>query len=413
MSTVLPFKGLRPKSVFASRIASPPYDVLSSAEARTLVKENRLSFLRVNKPEVDFPPEQSAYTDEVYNSGKKVLESMISAGQLVKDNKPGFYLYQLSWQAKSQTGLVCLCSVDEYEKDLIKKHELTRPQKVNDRADHMVALNAQVGPVMMTLKPNQAINRLFDKLTESGAEIDFEADDFVRHRIWVISDDESIGNLKAAFEPVDFLYIADGHHRSESAAEVRRRLKKKNSAHNGSEPYNYFLSVIFPSDQMRTLSYNRVVTDLGELSLEELLKNAEENFIIEKSDRPFEPQANTDFGIYSHGKWYKLTVRDKVFDADSVTASIGTAILENCFLKTYLKIEDVRKDPRIDFVGGIRGLRELERLVDSGKFEIAFSVSAVTVGQLLEVADANQIMPPKSTWFEPKLRSGLLSHTFD
>lgn len=413
MSTVLPFKGLRPKSDFASQIAAPPYDVLSSAEARTLVKENRLSFLRVNKPEVDFPPEQLAYTNEVYNSGKKVLESMISAGQLVKDNKPGFYLYQLDWLAKSQTGLVCLCSINEYENGFIKKHELTHPQKVNDRADHMLALNAQVGPVMMTLKPNQEINRLFDKLTEGGTEIDFEADDSVRHRIWVISDDESIGQLKAAFEPVDFLYIADGHHRSESAAEVRRRLKEQNPAHNGSESYNYFLSVIFPSDQMRILSYNRVVTDLGELSLEGLLKKALENFIIEKSDSPFEPLTNTKFGIYSHGKWYKLTARDKVFDANSVTASIGSAILENCFLKTYLKIEDVREDPRIDFVGGIRGLAELERLVDSGKFEIAFSVSAVTVGQLLEVADANQIMPPKSTWFEPKLRSGLLSHTFD
>jgi len=413
MSTVLPFKGLRPKSDFASRIAAPPYDVLSSDEARTLVKENRLSFLRVNKPEVDFPPEQSPYTHEVYNSGKKVLESMISEGQLVKDNKPGFYLYQLSWLAKSQTGLVCVCSVDEYESGFIKKHELTRPQKVNDRADHMVVLNAQVGPVMMTLKPNQKINRLFDRLTENGAEIDFEAVDSVRHRIWVISDDESIGKLKASFESVDFLYIADGHHRSESAAEVRRRLKEQNPSHNGSEPYNYFLSVIFPSDQMRILSYNRVVTDLGELSLEELLKKAEENFMIEKSDSPFEPLINTDFGIYSHGKWYKLTAREGIFDANSATDSIGSAILESRFLKTYLKIEDVRKDPRIDFVGGIRGLRELEWLVDSGKFEIAFSVSAVTVGQLLEVADANQIMPPKSTWFEPKLRSGLLCHTFD
>ncbi len=413
MSTVLPFKGLRPKSDLASQIASPPYDVLSSAEARALVKENRLSFLRVNKPEVDFPPEQSAYSEEVYNSGKKILENMISAGQLVKDNQPAFYLYQLSWLGKSQTGLVCLCSVDEYENGFIKKHELTRPQKVNDRADHMLALNTQVGPVMMTLKPNQEINRLFDKLTESVPEIDFEADDSVRHRIWVVSDADSIGSLKEAFEAVDFLYIADGHHRSESAAEVRRRLKEQNSSHHGSEPYNYFLSVIFPSDQMRILSYNRVVTDLGRLSLEELLENALENFIIEKSERPFEPLTNTEFGIYSQGKWYKLTVRDKVFDASSVTASIGSAILENCFLKTYLKIDDVRKDPRIEFVGGIRGLGELERLVDSGKFAIAFSVSAVTVGQLLKVADANQIMPPKSTWFEPKLRSGLLSHTFD
>ncbi len=413
MSTVLPFKGLRPKSEFAARIASPPYDVLSSSEARAVVKENRLSFLRVNKPEVDFPPEQSAYTYEVYNSGKKVLDSMISKGQLVKDNKPSFYLYQLSWRAKSQTGLVCVCPVDEYENGSIKKHELTHPQKVSDRADHMVALNAQVGPVMMTLKPNQEITRLFDLLTESRADIDFEADDSVRHRIWAISDDESIGKLKAAFEPVDFLYIADGHHRSESAFEVRRRLKEKNAAHNGSEPYNYFLVVIFPSDQMRILSYNRVVTDLGELSFEELLKKAEQNFIIEKSDTPFEPLTKTDFGIYSGGQWYKLSARDGIFDSGNPSAAIGSAILESSFLKPYLQIEDVRENSRIEFVGGIRGLGDLERLVDSGKFAIAFSVSAVTVGQLLQVADANQIMPPKSTWFEPKLRSGLLSHTFD
>jgi len=245
------------------------------------------------------------------------------------------------------------------------------------------------------------------------ADIDFEADDFVRHIIWAISDDESIGKLKAAFETVDFLYIADGHHRSESALEVRRRLKKQNPSHNGSEPYNYFLSVIFPSDQMRILSYNRVVTDLGQLSLEELLKKAEENFIIEKSETSLEPQNNTDFGIYSRGQWYKLTARDGTFDTSNPSASIGSAILESCFLKTYLKIKDVQKDSRIEFVGGIRELGELERLVDSGRFEIAFSVSPVTVGQLLQVADANQIMPPKSTWFEPKLRSGLLSHTFD
>ena len=413
MSTVLPFKGLRPKSEFASRIASPPYDVLSSAEARAMAKENRMSFLRVNKPEVNFPPEQSACAHEVYDSGKKALDSMISAGKLVKDNKPCFYLYRLSWREKSQTGLVCVCPVDKYEKGFIKKHELTSPQKVNDRADHMIALNAQVGPVMMTLKPNQEITRLFDNLTKSRAEIDFEADDSVRHRIWVISGDESIGKLKAAFKPVDFLYIADGHHRSESASEVRCRLKERNAAHNGSEPYNYFLAVIFPSDQMRILSYNRVVTDLGGLSFEKLLEKAEENFIIKKSETPFEPQTHTEFGVYFGSQWYKLTARDGIFDSSSPRASIGSAILESSFLKTYLQIEDVRNDSRIEFVGGIRGLGELEQLVDSGKFEIAFSVSAVTVGQLLQVADANQMMPPKSTWFEPKLRSGLLSHTFN
>ncbi len=412
MSTIRPFRGLRPRPELAVKIAAPPYDVLSSDEARERVKDNPISFLRVNKPEVDFPPDTPIYSKEVYEQGKKNFETLVSSGQMVQDKKPSFYLHELTWRGKTQIGLVATLSIDEYESGVIKRHEHTRPDKVNDRAQHMLALGAQVGPVMLGFRTQDEIIRLFEKLSSGQPDTEFESDE-VRHRVWVIDDADAIKNLESAFAQVPNLYIADGHHRSESAAEVRRRMRAANPNHTGRESYNFFLGVIFPSTQMRIMPYYRVISDFNGSKLDSLFNQARGNFDFSESKIPMEPETNNVFGIYADGKWYKLEAKKGTFDAASPTGSIGSAILENTFLKPYLGITDVRKDSRIDFVGGVRGLGELERLVDSGKYKMAFSVHPVTIDQLLKVADAGEIMPPKSTWFEPKLKSGLIVHLLE
>lgn len=409
---VMPFRGLRPKPELADKIIAPPYDVLTSDEARQKVKDNPLSFLRVNKPEVDFPPNSSPYAKDVYERGSHNLRALISSRQMVQDEEFCFYLYQLTWQGKSQTGLVTLCSVDEYESGVIRKHELTRPDKVSDRADHIVALKAQVGPVMMAFRPEPEINTLFEKLTSVEPEIKVTSDD-VEHKLWVIQNDANVKELQTLFASVPHLYIADGHHRSESAAEVRRRMKEANPKHTGKESYNFFLGVIFPGDQMRILPYNRVISDFNGNKLESLLERAKSSFEYSASDKSVQPESISSFGLYSEGKWYSLNAKQSSFDPASPTASIGSAILEKSFFGQVLGITDVRSDKRVDFVGGIKGLTELERLVDSGKYKMAFSVFPVTVEQLFAVADAGEIMPPKSTWFEPKLKSGMVVHLFD
>lgn len=412
MSTVRPFQGLRPRPELAGKIAAPPYDVLSSDEARVRVKDNPISFLRVNKPEVDFPPDTSIYSKEVYERGKKNFEALITGGHLIQDKKPCLYLHELTWRGKSQIGLVATLSIDEYESGVIKRHEQTRPDKVNDRAEHMLALSAQVGPVMLAFRSQEDIVKLFEKLSSGSPNTEFESDG-VQHRVWVIDDPNEIKKLETAFAQVPNLYIADGHHRSESAAEVRRKMRAANPNHTGRESYNYFLGVIFPSTQMRIMPYYRVISDFNGSKLDDILNQARGNFTFSESKNPLEPESNNIFGVYAEGKWYKLEAKNETFDTASPTGSIGSAILEKTFLKPYLGITDVRKDSRIDFVGGIRGLAELERLVDSGKYKMAFSIYPVTIDQLLKVADAGEIMPPKSTWFEPKLKSGLIVHLFE
>ncbi len=412
MSIVRPFQGLRPRPELAGQIAAPPYDVLTSDEARERVKNNAISFLRVNKPEVDFPPDSPAGSKEVYAQGEKNLETLMNSGRMVQDTKPGFYLHELTWQGQSQTGLVALCSLDEYESGLIKKHERTRPDKVNDRAEHMMTLRAQVGPVMLAFRTQSEIVKQFEELSSAAVDTEFESEG-VRHKVWVVDDAKAITKLQSAFLKVPHLYIADGHHRSESAAEVRRRMKVINPKHSGRESYNYFLSVMFPSSQMRIMPYYRIVSDFNGRQLETVFSRAKANFEMCESGQAIQPEANNIFGLYSEGKWYQLQAKPGTFDAASPTGSIGSAILEETFLKPLLGIEDVRQDCRLEFVGGIKGLKELERLVDSGKYKMAFSVCPVTIEQLLKVADSGQIMPPKSTWFEPKLKSGLIIHLFE
>lgn len=408
MSIIRPFRGLRPQPDKAVRVAAPPYDVLSSDEARELVKENQDSFLRVNKSEVDFPPEESIYGEKVYQKGKENLNRLISEKIMIRDESPCFYLYRLTMNNKSQTGIVALTSVDEYDRGLIKKHEHTRPVKVNDRADHIMTLEAQVGPVFSIFRNNPELKTLFKNLTAGTPDVDFTADDNVRHELWVINEPAEIDKLVAGFASLPALYIADGHHRSEAASEVCRRMKEKNEKHTGEELYNYFLNVIFPDDELYIMSYNRVVSEMDGLSIEDLIEKAGDKFEIEKSDSPINPESSHIIGVYADHQWYKFKIKPGTYDADDPTESIDSAILTKNFLAPHLGIENLRTDDRIDFVGGIRGIKELIKLVDSDKYKLAFALYPVSVEQLLAVADANQVMPPKSTWFEPKLRSGMV-----
>ncbi len=407
MATVKPFRALRPKPEFAKEVAAPPYDVLSAGEAREIVKHNPNSFLRVNKAELEFDNGADPYSAEVYRRGKENLWDLESRGLMIRDPRPCFYLYRLTMGEVCQTGLVALTSVAEYDKEIIKKHEHTRPEKVSDRANHIACLNAQVGPVFLTYRASAQINEIFAELTGTNPEIDFTADDGVRHEFWVIESADSLDEIQAAFGKIPHLYIADGHHRSEAASEVCRRKRIANPRHNGSESYNYFLTVIFPDAELKILPYNRVVRDLNGLSARDLLDRAGEWFEVESLTEALAPEIPRTFGIYLGGRWFRLTSRDGSFDPDDPTGSIDAAILQSNFIDPLLGIKDPKTDTRIKFIGGIRGTAELEKLVDSGEFAIAFSLCPTTISQLLEVADAGQVMPPKSTWFEPKLRSGM------
>lgn len=408
MAIVRPFRGLRPRPDIAAEVASPPYDVLSSDEARELAKNNPNSFLRINKAEIDFPSGVDPYSEEVYRRGKENLTRLADEGIMIRDDSPCFYLYRLTWQGQSQTGLVCLTSVAEYDAGKIKKHEHTRPEKVNDRANHIESLEAQVGPVFSTFRHDQKIDDLFKKITSSAATTKFDAQDGVRHELWVVSDKNEVNEITAAFARLDCLYIADGHHRSQSASEVCHRFAKKSPNHTGDEIYNYFLDVLFADKELRILPYNRVVKNLKGLTPDQFFDKAREAFDVSPADDSAEPDKPHRFRMYCGGKWYSLIAKDGSFDPSHPTKSIDASILADNLLAPVLGITDPKTDKRIDFVGGIRGVEELVRLVDSGEYEAAFALYPTSIQQLLSVADAGEVMPPKSTWFEPKLRSGMV-----
>jgi uncharacterized protein (DUF1015 family) len=392
----------------AREVASPPYDVLSSAEAREIAKSNPNTFLRVNKAEIDFDAGVNPYGEEVYRRGKDNLQRLIADGIMVRDERNGFYLYRLTWQGQSQTGLITLASVAEYDAGKIKKHEHTRPEKVNDRADHITFLEAQVGPVFSTFRHDDTIAGIFEAVAATPPTVKFDADDEVTHELWVIDDATTVDKLVAAFAKLDCLYIADGHHRSQSASEVCSRDKKSNPNHTGEEPYNFFLNVLFADSELRILAYNRVVKELNGLSVDEIMKRSSEHFDITPTDTEVVPESPHVFGVYADGKWYRLESKAGSFDAAHPTKSIDASILADNLIAPLFGITDPKTDKRIDFVGGIRGNAELVKLVDSGKYKIAFSLYPTSIAQLLGVADAGLVMPPKSTWFEPKLRSGMV-----
>ncbi len=413
MAIVEPFKGLRPRKGFAEKVASPPYDVLNSSEAREMVKDKRYSFLHVVKPEVDLEPSVDLYDDRVYRKGAENLKRLIGEGVLEQDELECFYIYRQLMGEHEQTGLVAVASVDEYEEGKIKKHENTRIEKEIDRSKHINALNAQAGPVFLTYRATEEIDKLMNTLTRNEPVYDFTSEDSIRHTFFVVKDRESINAIRNAFAKLDCLYVADGHHRSASASRVRNERRKDSREFTGKEECNFFLSVIFPDKQMYIMDYNRVVSSLNSCTEEEFLKKVGEKFIVAeyalKGD-PFKPQEKRNFGMYLHGKWYQLKVKEGMFDKEDPVFSLDVSILQENLLKVVLGIENPRTDKRIAFVGGIRGLGELERLVDSGEFVVAFSMFPTTIRQLMAIADAGKVMPPKSTWFEPKLRSGLITH---
>lgn len=407
------FKALRPKKGLEKQVASPPYDVLSSEEAREMAQGNPYSFLHVIKPEIDLPPGTDLYAPEVYQKARENMEKFIQEGILIQEDKPRLYIYRQVMQGREQYGIVGCVSAEEYEKDLIKKHELTRKAKEEDRVKHIEATNAHAGPVFLTYKARENIDKLVAQEAAKEPLYDFVADDGVRHTVWVI-DDEVAEKIIEEFSKVDCLYVADGHHRSASGTIVAQRRKAANPHHTGEEEYNYFLAVLFPHNQLKIMDYNRVVKDLNGHSSEELFQFLEEIFTVEEiGETPYRPQKKGEVGMYYNGQWYKLTFKPEKIDKDDPVNSLDTALLQNLVLRPFFGIDDPRTSDRIDFVGGIRGLEELKKRVDSGQYKVAFALYPTSIEELMRIADAGQVMPPKSTWFEPKLRSGLLIHRLD
>ena len=405
MVTISPFKALRPAAELAKQVASRPYDVLNSKEAKTEAQGNNVSFLHITKSEIDLPETTDIHAPEVYDKAKENLDAFLSRNILFRENKACYYIYELQMGGKSQTGLVCGSSVDDYENGLIKKHEFTRPEKELDRINHIKTTGAQTGNVFLAYRNVAEIDELINKWKEKSPVYNFTADDEIQHTIWIVNDDDTIERISNLFkEKVPCTYIADGHHRAASAAKVRATLGS--SAPEGA---NIFLTTLFPSDQLHIMDYNRVVTDLNGLSNEDFLSAVKNNFSIEKAGKAFSPAILHQVGMYLNGQWYRLTAHENSYSNDPIGV-LDISILQNNLLNPVLNIKDQRTDKRIDFIGGIRGLHELEKRVNSDEMAVAFSLHPVTIQQLFDIADSGNVMPPKSTWFEPKLRDGLLTH---
>jgi uncharacterized protein (DUF1015 family) len=412
MAIIKPFRALRPKEELAAQLASKPYDVLNSTEAREEAKDNQYSFLHVTKSEIDLPENTDVHSPEVYKKANENLQRFIDEGILTKEEKPGYYIYQLIMPARpeeggggrSQTGLVCLSSVQDYFDDVIKKHEFTRPEKEKDRIDHMLAINAQTGNVFLAYRDVMELNALISGWKTTNKPVyDFKANDGVQHSVWIIDREIVINSITRLFETkVPNTYIADGHHRAASAARVSNQLPLNEEA-------KYFLTTIFPSSQLAILDYNRVVKDLNDMDKEDFISALQEDFYITQSPVPVKPSQLHEFGMYLDSQWYILGARKGTFKNDPIGV-LDVTILSDNILKKLLDIKDQRTDKRIDFVGGIRGLKELEDRVNKGEMTVAFSLYPVTIQQLFDIADSGNVMPPKSTWFEPKLRDGLLTH---
>ncbi|HBH35983.1 MAG TPA: DUF1015 domain-containing protein [Gammaproteobacteria bacterium] len=412
MSLIKPFTGLRPAAGRAADVVAPPYDVMNTTEAREMAEGRPWSFLHISRPEIDLPEGTDPYAPEVYAKARENLDRMIAEGVLGRDPKESYYAYRLTMGDHVQTGVVAAASVEAYDNNRVKKHEFTRPVKEDDRVRQIEALNAQTGPVFLVYRANQVVDSLLAEVSARPADVDVTARDDVRHEMWVIDDDDKVATVTQAFDAMQAIYVADGHHRSAAGSRVGASSREANPDHQGNESYNYFLSVIFPHDQMQILDYNRVVKDLNGMDNETFLQRVAENFTVEKSDVAVKPAATAGFGMYLDGQWYKLTLDQKKIPDDPV-ASLDISLLADNLIDPILGISDQRTDNRIDFVGGIRGLDGLEKRVDSGEMAVAFSLYATTMEALMAVADAGEVMPPKSTWFEPKLADGLVSHVLD
>lgn len=409
------FKGFRPKAEFAARIASRPYDVLNSEEARNEVVDNPYSFLRVVKPEVDLPPETDHYSDLVYQTGRDNLDRMIGDGTFFQDDKPSLYVYAQTMNGVTQYGLVGCASILDYKNNAIRKHELTRPDKEEDRKQHIRISNFNAEPVFFAYPPHMEVDKLVARVVSADPVYDFVADDGIGHQIWLIGDKDDIRKIENLFTTdIPFTYVADGHHRTAAAAGVGEERRNADPDHDGSEEYNYFLAVLFPADQLTIIDYNRVVKDLNGLSDEEFIEKLKTSFDVnEEGQNIFKPARLHEFGMYLSGNWYSMKAKVGTYDDHDPIGQLDVTVLSEHVLAPLLDITDLRKSKRIDFVGGIRGLKELERRVDSGEMKAAFSLFPVSMEQLMEIADTDNIMPPKTTWFEPKLRSGLILHKLD
>ncbi len=411
MAIFKPFKAFRPQGSLAQAVASKPYDVLNSAEAKKEAEGNAHSFLRVIKPEIELPEGTNPYSDEVYEKGRENFLKLCRDGVLSQDSTPSYYLYRLTMNGRSQTGLVGCCEYQEYYEGRIKKHELTRTVKENDRVRHVECLNANAEPVFFSYRGIASINEFVDHTLTGVPVYDFVAEDGVRHELWAISESGDIELLEQAFSSVPDLYVADGHHRTAAAARVGQKRKDSNPEHRGDEEYNFFMAVLFPDDQLEIFDYNRVVKDLNGLSPDDFVAALSNDFDIQPTEKTCpRPAGLREFSLYLDGSWYELRAKTSPASSGSPIGDLDVTVLSEKVLGPLLGITDLRNDNRIDFVGGIRGLEELERLVDSGEMAAAFALYPVSMEQLLNIADAGEIMPPKTTWFEPKLRSGLFVH---
>ena len=411
MPLIRPFAGLRPLPARAAEVVAPPYDVLNSAEARERAKGRPWSFLHISKAEIDLPPGTDPYDPAVYAKSAENLQKMLAEGILVRDSKPCYYAYRLIMNGHTQIGLVAAASVKHYDSNRIRKHEFTRPAKEDDRVRQIEALNAQTGPVLLAYKSQPDMDAILAQVAKTKPEVDVTADDGVQHTFWVIDDAATIAKISAGFDAMPALYIADGHHRSASASRVAKTRGGKGGS-DGESNSDYFLSVIYPHTQMNIFDYNRVVTDLNGLSKDELLARIKQSFSVKTENAAVSPAHEAEFGMYLDGQWYRLNINADLVPKDPVKR-LDVSLLADHLIEPVLGISDPRTDNRIDFVGGIRGLKELEKRVDSGDMALAFSLYATSMEALMAVADAGEVMPPKSTWFEPKLADGLVSHVLD
>lgn len=412
MAVVRPFKGIRPVEELASKIAALPYDVMDSDEAREMVKGNPYSFLHVDKAEIDLDPSLDPYDKAVYEKAKENLEAMIENKWYTQDEKPCYYIYKQVRNGVGQTGLVACTSIDDYINNVIKKHELTREDKELDRINHVDTCDANTGPIFLTYRENKEISLIINNWKNDHAPIyDFISEDGNGHIAWLVDNDETIEKLQELFKTVEYLYIADGHHRSASAVKVGHLRRVQNDSYSGEEEFNYFLSISYPDSELKVLDYNRTVKDLNGLSVEQLIAKVEEKFTVTPSEnnQAVNPPRKHTFGMYVENTWYLLEAKDGSYDPENPVEQLDVSILQNNLLRPILGVEDPRKSKRIKFIGGIRGLKELERRANKD-MKISFSMYATTIDDIMSIADSGKIMPPKSTWFEPKPRSGLFVH---
>ncbi|MBQ4521673.1 MAG: DUF1015 domain-containing protein [Lachnospiraceae bacterium] len=411
MSKVKPFFCVRPNKEVADQVAALPYDVYNRKEAKEVVSNAPLSFLRIDRAETNFDDNVDTYADEVYAKARELYEDMLKKGVYEKDDEESYYIYELTMNGRSQTGLVACASIDDYVNEVIKKHENTRADKEVDRIRHVDTMKAQTGPIFLAYRANEVINQEVAKAQEAAPLYDFISEDGIGHKVWKISETESVKNIQSAFEGISEIYIADGHHRAASAVKVGLKRREAHKDYNGTEEFNYFLSVLFPDEQLMIMDYNRVVKDLNGYTKEEFLNAVSKDFVVEEKAAAVSPSQKGTFGMYLEGTWYLLTAKEDICSKDPVDG-LDVAILQNHLLEPVLGIKDPKTDKRIDFVGGIRGLKELEKRAQSD-MKLAFSMYPTSIGELFAVADAGRLMPPKSTWFEPKLRSGIFIHEIE